>query len=209
VSFCPAQGSAPERTCRSRVGPEDLSGQIKLHSSLDSDAPDNSKQKDGTGKLLGTVVTVLGLCLLIAGGVIFQDQIRAFLMHFTEVVDDMGLMGVLLYALVYAGLEVLAVPAIPLTMASGAIFGIVPGSLLVSFAGTLAATTSFLIARYIAKERVCSPPHFAQCDYMHPASLPSSMLLTQAFSLLPTFRTPGCVGRSFPCSIVFFRILLP
>lgn len=135
------------------MDPEDLQRDISLPI-LEPDAPED-KPEDGKGKVLGTIAALGGLCFLIAGGFLFKGQIRDFLIHFTAVVDDMGAMGWVVYALVYAVLEVLAVPAIPLTMASGAIFGIVPGSLLVSFAGTIAATTSFLIARYAARDRVC------------------------------------------------------
>lgn len=47
-----------------------------------------------------------------------------------------------------------AVPAIPLTMTAGVIFGVVPGTAVVSVAGTLACTISFLIARYVARDKV-------------------------------------------------------
>lgn len=138
-------------SCRSRVGPEELPREAVLR---EPDSSEDAEPEESSNKLLGSVAAVGGLCLLVAGGFLFKDQIRAFLIHFTDIVDDMGPVGVVLYALVYTGLEVLAVPAIPLTMASGAIFGIVPGSILVSLAGTVAATISFLIARYVARDRV-------------------------------------------------------
>lgn len=54
----------------------------------------------------------------------------------------------------YAGLEILAVPAIPLTMTAGVIFGPARGTAVVSVAATAAATAAFLIARYAARDRV-------------------------------------------------------
>ena len=54
----------------------------------------------------------------------------------------------------YTLLEILAVPAVPLTMTAGIIFGPVPGVIVVSGASTTAATLSFLIARYAARDRV-------------------------------------------------------
>ena len=48
----------------------------------------------------------------------------------------------------YTLLEILAVPAVPLTMTAGVIFGPVAGSIVVSVAATAAATIAFLIARY-------------------------------------------------------------
>lgn len=58
------------------------------------------------------------------------------------------------YGGVYTLLEVLAVPAVPLTMTAGVIFGPVPGVIVVSGASTAAATLSFLIARYAARDKV-------------------------------------------------------
>ncbi len=54
----------------------------------------------------------------------------------------------------YAVILASAVPAIPLTMTAGAIFGVVPGTAVVSVAGTMACTISFLIARYVARDKV-------------------------------------------------------
>lgn len=108
-------------------------------------------------KLWALLAAAAGAAILILGGVFFKDQIASFLTYFTETVDELGPAGYVLYFFVYAALEVLAVPAIPLTMASGAIFGIVPGSILVSLSATTAATVSFLIARYLARDKVCRP----------------------------------------------------
>uniref|UniRef100_A0A803N0P6 VTT domain-containing protein n=1 Tax=Chenopodium quinoa TaxID=63459 RepID=A0A803N0P6_CHEQI len=68
--------------------------------------------------------------------------------------EGYGPAGYALFVLVYAGLEVLAIPAIPLTMSAGLLFGSVTGTVLVSISGTLAASIAFLIARYFARERI-------------------------------------------------------
>eukprot|EP00892_Ulva_mutabilis_P011834 jgi/Ulvmu1/9022/UM005_0113.1 len=123
--------------------PEPIADELK---SSDGETSDRST-------LWGSLVAVCGLLALIAGGVVFKDQLAAFLTYFADIIDDMGPAGYVLFFFVYAGLEVLAVPAIPLTMASGAIFGILPGSILVSLSGTAAAAVSFLIARYVARDK--------------------------------------------------------
>jgi uncharacterized membrane protein YdjX (TVP38/TMEM64 family) len=46
------------------------------------------------------------------------------------------------------------VPAIPLTMTAGVIFGPLAGTAIVSVSATAAATVAFLIARYLARDRV-------------------------------------------------------
>ena len=45
-------------------------------------------------------------------------------------------------------------PASPLTIAAGAIFGPVKGTAIVSASSTTAATVAFLIARYLARDRI-------------------------------------------------------
>lgn len=116
----------------------------------------------------GTVAAVLGLAALASVGVAARGPLTEFVKYFTAVVDDLGPAGYFAYGLVYAGLEVLAVPAIPLTMTAGVVFGLVPGTAVVSAAATAAATASFLIARYAARERVqayaAKSPRFAAVD---------------------------------------------
>ena len=86
-------------------------------------------------------------------------QIRHFVDYFITVVDKWGPLGYLAYGAVYLLLEIVAVPAIPLTMTAGVIFGVVPGTIVVSVAATGAATIAFLIARYAARDRVRLPSH--------------------------------------------------
>lgn len=71
-------------------------------------------------------------------------------------VDDWGSWGYVAYTVVYTALELVIIPAIPLTMASGALFGVVPGVIVVSLASTAAAALGFLITRYAARDKVCS-----------------------------------------------------
>lgn len=99
--------------------------------------------------------SLLGIVALLGGGYLFKDQIKHFLTFFIGAVDQWGPLGYAAYAAVYTGLEVLAVPAIPLTMTAGVIFGPIPGTMVVSASGTVAATIAFLIARYAARDKVC------------------------------------------------------
>jgi len=127
---------------------------------------DNSSR--GNTKLIATLSVAAGLALLIAGGHLLKDQIKAFLDLFIQLVDDWGPLGYLAYIGVYASLELFAVPAIPLTMTAGVIFGVGAGTAVVSVAATLAATGAFLIARYIARDRIAAwaekNPKFAAID---------------------------------------------
>jgi uncharacterized membrane protein YdjX (TVP38/TMEM64 family) len=69
-------------------------------------------------------------------------------------VDDLGPAGPVAYTFVYTVLELVIIPAIPLTMAAGALFGVAPGVVVVSLASTAAAALGFLITRYAARDKV-------------------------------------------------------
>jgi uncharacterized membrane protein YdjX (TVP38/TMEM64 family) len=60
---------------------------------------------------------------------------------------------------VYAFLELIIIPAVPLTMAAGVLFGVGPGLAVVSFASTAAAAVAFLITRYAARDKVQYETH--------------------------------------------------
>ncbi|KAM0946453.1 putative SNARE associated golgi family protein [Dioscorea sansibarensis] len=106
----------------------------------------------------GSVLAGILLVGVIGGvgtvGFLYKEQINAFLNQFSGFIEGYGPAGYALFVAVYAGLEVLAIPAIPLTMSAGLLFGTLTGTIIVSISGTLAASVSFLIARYFARERI-------------------------------------------------------
>lgn len=69
-------------------------------------------------------------------------------------IRDWGPWAPALYILIYIGACILLLPASPLTLAAGAVFGVVPGSIYVSIASTLGATAAFLVARFLGRSRV-------------------------------------------------------
>ncbi|GFQ00645.1 tvp38/tmem64 family membrane protein slr0305 [Phtheirospermum japonicum] len=124
---------------------------------------ENEENKDdgdgGDGAAVkGTILAGLLLLGVVGGfgtvGYIYREQINAFLTQFSGIIEGYGPTGYALFVAVYAGLEILAIPAIPLTMSAGLLFGPVTGTIIVSISGTLAASAAFLIARYFARERI-------------------------------------------------------
>ena len=87
---------------------------------------------------------------------------------FTATVQALGPRGVVLYAAAYALLELLLLPATPLALTAGALYGVVPGTACSAAAGLTAATIAFLVGRYVARDRVLAlakgAPQFAALD---------------------------------------------
>jgi uncharacterized membrane protein YdjX (TVP38/TMEM64 family) len=62
-----------------------------------------------------------------------------------------------LYFLIYVAVTALSLPgAAVMTLAGGAIFGLLWGTVLVSFASTLGATLAFLVSRFLLRDMVQS-----------------------------------------------------
>eukprot|EP00475_Leptophrys_vorax_P015073 TRINITY_DN21410_c0_g1_i1.p1 TRINITY_DN21410_c0_g1~~TRINITY_DN21410_c0_g1_i1.p1 ORF type:complete len:414 (-),score=12.43 TRINITY_DN21410_c0_g1_i1:26-1267(-) len=113
---------------------------------------DDSKALKGTlafGALVVGTVAALGFL-----GYTFREDLSGYIDVFTTYIEGAGPAGYVTFTLGYAALEVLAVPALPLTMSAGVLFGPALGTLLCSLAGTLSATVAFLIARYVARDRI-------------------------------------------------------
>lgn len=71
-------------------------------------------------------------------------------------IAGLGVWAPFVFGLFYVAASLLLVPASALTLAAGAFFGLGLGTLVVSLASTTAAGLAFLIARYLARERITS-----------------------------------------------------
>ncbi len=90
---------------------------------------------------------VVAVVLLISVG----RQVGGRLPQFAGWVDGLGVWGPAVFIAGYAGATVAFVPGSVLTLAAGAIFGLVRGVAYVMVGATLGASLAFLVARYIAR----------------------------------------------------------
>ena len=103
------------------------------------------------------------------GGLIYLGrQVGAYVPRFAEWVDGLGALGPVVFIVGYAVAVVGFVPGSVLTLAAGAIFGVLEGTLYVFLAAVLGSGGAFLVARYLARQaverRLEGDPRFAAID---------------------------------------------
>jgi uncharacterized membrane protein YdjX (TVP38/TMEM64 family) len=109
----------------------------------------------------------LGVAAL--GGLIYLGrQLGGYVPQFAEWVNDLGVFGPVAFVAGYALAVVGFVPGSVLTLAAGAIFGVLRGTVYVFLAATLGSAGAFLVSRYLARRaverRLEGDPRFAAID---------------------------------------------
>ncbi|MBI1194849.1 MAG: hypothetical protein GC138_03250 [Gammaproteobacteria bacterium] len=126
----------------------------------DTRKPNSSSQ---TLKLVLGVIAVAGL--FIASRML---PVAHWLEQFNQWVGGLGLIGVLVFALVYVAATVLLLPGAILTVGAGFVFGLGWGFVAVSFGSTVGAALAFLIGRFLARAKIeeltRDKPKFRQID---------------------------------------------
>src|SRR5438477_1524886 len=105
--------------------------------------------KSASEQLVAFLVILIGL-LLAARFLPVQQWLRSF----NDWVGQMGLAGIFIFIVVYATATVLLVPGAILTIRAGFAFGLWKGFLAVSAAATLGASLAFLVARFVARDKI-------------------------------------------------------
>jgi uncharacterized membrane protein YdjX (TVP38/TMEM64 family) len=82
--------------------------------------------------------------------------VQQWLRSFNDWVDQMGIVAIFIFIGVYALATVFLAPGSVLTIGAGFAFGLWKGFLAVSAGSTLGAALAFLVARFIARERVAA-----------------------------------------------------
>src|SRR6266849_5712987 len=80
--------------------------------------------------------------------------VQEWLRSFNSWVVQMGVTGIFVFIIVYAVATVLLAPGSVLTIGAGFVFGLWKGFLAVSVGATLGASLAFLVARFIARDKV-------------------------------------------------------
>jgi uncharacterized membrane protein YdjX (TVP38/TMEM64 family) len=83
-----------------------------------------------------------------------QSNPQQTLQNFIQYVETIGPLGPIVYGIFYFIAELLAIPATPLTMSSGYLFGLLEGFFIVWTAGVCAASITFYIGRTLLRTYV-------------------------------------------------------
>lgn len=112
-----------------------------------------------------TIKRILVICAaVVAVGLFFYldlgqyltlDYIKGSQARFQELYSEKTFLVVGLYMAIYITVTALSLPgAVIMTLAGGALFGVVVGSVIVSFASTIGATLACFVARFILRDGV-------------------------------------------------------
>jgi uncharacterized membrane protein YdjX (TVP38/TMEM64 family) len=123
----------------------------------------NNKQVKIAGFFLGLVILIMVGKLL---GI--TTIINNILQSTLNWVNSLGFLAPIGFIFIYIIASVLLISGAVLTLGAGVLFGVIKGSIFVSIASTLAATTAFLIGRYLARnwvsKQIETQPKFAAID---------------------------------------------
>jgi uncharacterized membrane protein YdjX (TVP38/TMEM64 family) len=71
-----------------------------------------------------------------------------------EWIEGQGVWGLLIFGLLYVAAVVALAPGSALTLAAGALYGLIGGTIVASLASTTGAALAFLISRYLVRDRI-------------------------------------------------------
>jgi len=112
----------------------------------------NEKKGDSKGaiaRLIALFVIVIALFLAMR-----FLPVQQWLRNFNDWVGQMGITGIFIFIGVYAVATVLMAPGSILTIGAGFAFGLWKGFLAVSAGATFGASLAFLVARFIARDKI-------------------------------------------------------
>src|SRR5438034_7878606 len=113
-----------------------------------------TNQQQGAAKsAIGRLIMLIAVLIALFLAMKFLP-VQRWLGSFNDWVGQMGALGIFIFIGVYAVATVLLAPGAILTICAGFAFGFWKGFIAVSTGSTLGAALSFLVARFIARDRV-------------------------------------------------------
>ena len=105
--------------------------------------------RSSLGRVIALLVIIMGLFLAMR-----FLPVQQWLRNFNDWVGHMGATGIFVFIVVYVVATVFMAPGSILTIGAGFAFGLRKGFLAVSAGATLGASLAFLVARFIARDKI-------------------------------------------------------
>jgi len=125
------------------------SGDASPYSKIREMSNDKNAHKSAIGRIVALTLIIIALFLAMR-----FLPVQQRLMNFNDWVSQMGVAGIFIFVVVYAVATVLLAPGSILTIGAGFAFGLWKGFLAVSAGATIGASLAFLIARFIARDKL-------------------------------------------------------
>lgn len=118
--------------------------------------------------MMHRALRILLVLALLAALFLLGKQAGMYIEDFRAYIEGLGWAAPIVFIIAYALAVVIAAPASLLTIAAGAVFGVVQGAAVVYIGAVLGSSAAFLIARYLARDavarRIQKNPGFAAID---------------------------------------------
>lgn len=134
---------------------------------MSNDQDPTQTPREQGGRLPG-ILKILGAIAGLVAFIWLGRQLGAYVPQFAAWVESLGVWGPLVFIAGYAIATIAFIPGSILTLAAGAIFGLLRGTVFVFFGASLGAAGAFLIARYLARDwvegKLQAKPRFRTID---------------------------------------------
>ncbi len=108
-----------------------------------------------SGRDWGRIALYAGAAIVAIALLFFLGRtLGGYVPRFAQWVTSLGIWGPVVFIAGYVVATVAFVPGVLLTLAAGAIFGLVRGTIYTLIGATLGAAAAFLVARYLARARI-------------------------------------------------------
>lgn len=118
--------------------------------------------------MMRNALRIVLVLALLAALFLLGRQAGMYIEDFRATIEGLGWTAPIVFIIAYALAVVIAAPASLLTIAAGAVFGVVQGAVAVYIGAVLGSSAAFLIARYLARDQVArriqGNPSFAAID---------------------------------------------
>jgi uncharacterized membrane protein YdjX (TVP38/TMEM64 family) len=125
------------------------SGDASPHSKIDKMSNARNAHKSEIGRIAALILIIIALFLAMR-----FLPVQQWLKNFNDWLGQMGAIGIFIFIGAYAMATVLLAPGAILTIGAGFAFGLWKGFLAVSAGSTLGAALAFLVARFIARDKI-------------------------------------------------------